>query len=80
MKVTEAEFYAMKFDEVVLRLAKLILRPVSIFDFGKLLMEYLDTHLSSKIKANMKIMGLLRERGHLVFVPKTWEGIRNVFE
>jgi hypothetical protein len=41
MRVTEIEFYAMKFDEVVLGLAKLI-RHVSVFDFGKLLMENLS--------------------------------------
>ena len=35
------DFYALDFEEVVMGLAKLI-RPVSVFDFGKLLMENLS--------------------------------------
>jgi hypothetical protein len=41
MKVTEIEFYAMEFDEVVLGVAKLIC-PVSVFNFGSLLMGNLS--------------------------------------
>jgi len=41
MKISELDFYALDFEEVVMGLAKLI-RPVSVFDFGKLLMENLS--------------------------------------
>lgn len=40
--------------------------------------QLLDTHVSEDMKDDTNVMELLKDKGHLVFVPKTWEGIKGI--
>jgi hypothetical protein len=46
----------------------------AIEDYHKLL----DTHVSEEMKSQTEVLDILKKKGHLVFVPKVWEGIKNV--
>jgi hypothetical protein len=46
----------------------------AIEDYHKLL----DTHVSEEMKSQTEVLNILKKKGHLVFVPKVWEGIKNV--
>jgi len=49
--------------------------------YEEAIMEYeklLDSHVSASMKDETNVLEVLKTKGHLVFVPKVWEGIKNI--